>query len=106
MAHTTKIATCCYCGARTALVLDEDRHELACASCGAPLHNMKSLPSAKARKKEKSQHPYRHGRKKYHRYDYDEHDDYGPRQKRRKKKKKLFRKLVEEAIDVIEDIID
>ncbi|WP_417724830.1 hypothetical protein [Salipiger sp.] len=43
MSHTTKIATCCYCGARTALVLDAGRHELACASCGAPLHALKML---------------------------------------------------------------
>ena len=41
----TKIATCCYCGTRAALVLrGEGRHELSCASCGAPLHLMKNLP--------------------------------------------------------------
>lgn len=40
-----KIATCCYCGTRAALVLTgEQRHELSCASCGAPLHNLKMLP--------------------------------------------------------------
>jgi hypothetical protein len=40
----TKIATCCYCGTRAALVLrGEGRHELSCASCGAPLHLMKNL---------------------------------------------------------------
>ena len=40
-----KIATCCYCGTRAALVLrGEGRHELSCASCGAPLHLMKNLP--------------------------------------------------------------
>ena len=40
-----KIATCCYCGARAALRLDRARHELACANCGAPLHEMKALKS-------------------------------------------------------------
>jgi len=46
MPHQTKIATCCYCGTRAALVLKgRDRHELACSSCGAPLHEMKKLPS-------------------------------------------------------------
>ncbi len=46
MPHQAKIATCCYCGTRAALVLTgKDRHELACASCGAPLHEMKKLPS-------------------------------------------------------------
>lgn len=46
MPHSTKIATCCYCGARAALVLKgRERHELACSSCGAPLHELKKLPS-------------------------------------------------------------
>ena len=40
---STKIATCCYCGTRAALVLDRGRHELACSSCGAPLHELKQL---------------------------------------------------------------
>lgn len=44
MPNTQKIATCCYCGSRAALVLrGKDRHELACANCGAPLHEMKML---------------------------------------------------------------
>ncbi len=40
---TAKIATCCYCGARAALRLDRARHELACAACGAPLRELKAL---------------------------------------------------------------
>ncbi|MEE4346976.1 MAG: hypothetical protein V2I53_09285 [Paracoccaceae bacterium] len=44
MTYGTKVATCCYCGTRAALVLrGKERHELSCSSCGAPLHNMKSL---------------------------------------------------------------
>lgn len=44
MPHTSKIATCCYCGSRAALVLrGRERHELACANCGAPLHELKML---------------------------------------------------------------
>lgn len=39
-----KIATCCYCGSRAALVLSgKVRHELACSNCGAPLHELKML---------------------------------------------------------------
>jgi hypothetical protein len=42
--HSQKIATCCYCGSRAALFLGgEDRHELACSNCGAPLHELKML---------------------------------------------------------------
>lgn len=44
MPHSLKIATCCYCGSRAALTLKgRDRHELACANCGAPLHELKML---------------------------------------------------------------
>ena len=39
-----KIATCCYCGTKAALVLrGKDSHELSCGSCGAPLHDLKRL---------------------------------------------------------------
>lgn len=45
-----KIATCCYCGTRAALVLrGHTRHELSCAACGAPLHEMKAIPRAKTK---------------------------------------------------------
>lgn len=46
-----KIVTCCYCGARAALVLGgrTGRHELACATCGAPLRKLKMLPVAAVR---------------------------------------------------------
>lgn len=44
MPHSSKIVTCCYCGSRAALVLrGKERHELSCANCGAPLHQMKML---------------------------------------------------------------
>ena len=46
MTYGTKVATCCYCGTRAALVLrGKERHELSCSSCGAPLHNLKMLRS-------------------------------------------------------------
>lgn len=45
MPHLTKIATCCYCGTRAALVLKgHERHELACSGCGAPLRELKAMP--------------------------------------------------------------
>ena len=44
------IATCCYCGSRAALVLSgTQRHELSCASCGAPLRQLKNLKSETGR---------------------------------------------------------
>ena len=45
MYHPTKIAKCCYCGTRAALVLKgKERHELCCSACGAPLHDLKMMP--------------------------------------------------------------
>jgi hypothetical protein len=98
----TKIATCCYCGTRAALVLGKKRQELSCASCGAPLHEMKRLPSEHPGKHElvrpSAVRPTTPKRKK---------DDRMPeRGKYRKKRKSLFQNLVEEAFDAIEDIFD
>lgn len=106
-----KIATCCYCGTRAALVLrGKDRHELACSNCGAPLHNLKMLPKRalagesgagsvtgapryEARPDPRPVHPKQPHPK--------------PRKSKKSKKRKgLFRKFMEEAFDVIEDIID
>lgn len=50
MTYPTKIATCCFCGSRAALTLDQGRHELACAQCGAPLHDLKQIPLPKPQK--------------------------------------------------------
>lgn len=44
MGYPTKIATCCYCASKMAFRLDKGRHELTCASCGAPLRNLKMMP--------------------------------------------------------------
>lgn len=50
-----KIATCTYCGSRAALTLGgSERHELACGTCGAPLHDLKALKSKKSKTSRKS----------------------------------------------------
>ncbi|SHG99369.1 hypothetical protein [Marivita hallyeonensis] len=113
MPHGTKIATCCYCGTRAALVLrGQDRHELSCAACGAPLHDMKMLPSAKVQtpvsttefnparpvKKERTAGvtPLPSWERKL-----------GTLKKKKKKKRKtLAKRFFEEAFDVLEDIFD
>jgi cytochrome c peroxidase len=107
MAHPTKIATCCFCGSRAALKLDRDRHELSCASCGAPLRDIKSLPvTAKPRRAPVD-----------HRQVAPAPSPALPRPQVKKKKRKpksfwkgrgksLFRKAAEEIFDVVEDIFD
>lgn len=100
-----KIATCCYCGTRAALVMRaEGRHELSCAACGAPLHEMKMLPCAKlaaapARPERPAAKPARAQKPAYRP---------SPKRpvKRRKPRKKLFKKVFEEIWDVVEDIFD
>lgn len=82
----TKIATCCYCGTRAALVLrGKERHELTCSACGAPLHEMKMLRAEAAPKASKPAKP---------------------KKAKAKKRKSRKRKLFEEAFDFIEDIFD
>ncbi|SLN19938.1 hypothetical protein RUM8411_00690 [Ruegeria meonggei] len=84
-----KIATCCYCGTRAALVLKgQQRHELSCSSCGAPLHNLKMMPKRKVSDA---------GSAKY---------DGGYKKKKQKKKKSMFSRVMDEAWDAIEDIFD
>ena len=94
MTHT-KVATCCYCGTRAALVLaGQERHELSCASCGAPLHNMKMLTKHSKAEKAKASIPSKSRQ--------------SPPYKTRaqKKRKSVKRKLWGELLDVVEDIFD
>ena len=94
MHRNTKIATCCFCGTRAALVLGEDRHELVCSSCGAPLHEMKAL-SPEPNKSAKHSHlpgkPPKSGK---------------PPKKSKKKKKSTASWFFSEAVDLLDDIFD
>ncbi|MEX0310626.1 MAG: hypothetical protein AB3N17_10315 [Tateyamaria sp.] len=98
MAHPTKIATCCYCGTRAALVLTgRDRHELACSNCGAPLHDLKKLPKDMSGDRElvrpsRPRTPSKPAPK--------------PKKKKYKKKKSRWADVFEDAFDIIEDIFD
>ena len=98
-----KIVTCCYCGTRAALVLrGRERHELSCASCGAPLHDLKMLRADHKEDAElvkpspiRSRAPNSPERARR------------PDSRRRKKRRKGFgQRFFEEAWDVIEDIFD
>lgn len=106
-----KIATCCYCGARATLVMDKGRHELACSSCGAPLHDLKRLRSNAVNHGTTQARPSgtkRPKRDKHKPADHRKHTDMDRRRKSKKpKKRKSFgAKLFEEAFDIIEDIFD
>lgn len=94
MGYPTKIATCCYCGTRAALVLSgRERHELSCSACGAPLHDLKMLRKPRAEDPRRTSTPTMVQPK--------------PRPKKSKKRRKpLLGRLFEEAFDAIEDILD
>jgi len=100
----TKVATCCYCGTRAALVLrGEKLHELTCSSCGAPLHDLKMLPKSKVGKERelvKSNRVRVRPEDPIRGYKWDK------KSKKKKKKKSLGKRFLEEAFDVLDDIFD
>ncbi len=101
IAYPTKIATCCYCGTRAALVMKAGgRHELACSTCGAPLHDLKMLPRDRSGDRE-AVRPSRVRQKGPHRVKTPK-----PVRKSRKRKKSRWSDLFEDAFDIIEDIFD
>lgn len=100
----TKIATCCYCGTRAALVLTgKTRHELSCAACGAQLHDLKMLPKRDEPRPVQQAHTPRPGLSSHERAMAKTPDRY---RKKPKKKKSFRRKFLEEIFDVVEDIFD
>ncbi|MEO1001361.1 MAG: hypothetical protein AAFW69_12285 [Pseudomonadota bacterium] len=102
MEDRTKIATCCYCGTRAALVLDRGRHELVCSACGAPLHSLKRMPVAAPPKRAELRPAKPAKPAKKPKRDSDK------RRKSEKKKrwKSPLAKFADEAWDVVEDIFD
>ena len=98
MRPDTKIATCCYCGSRTILKLTARQgHELACGSCGAPVHELKWLkkPATDPQPRPK---PARFA-------SMPTANAYKPR-KQKKRRKTDWKKRLEKAWDVLEDIFD
>jgi len=98
-----KIATCCYCGTRAALVLDRARHELVCSSCGAPLHELKMLPKAPDRATAPAATP---ARPEPRRRALPASALRGKKVKKSRKKKSFGRWAMDELWDVVEDIFD
>jgi len=113
MPHGTKIATCCYCGTRAALVLKgETRHELSCSACGAPLHDMKMLRADMVQTPVSSARANTHRPKAKQRKGSVtplpawEREAVFSNRKKKKKRKTLAKRFFEEAFDVLEDIFD
>lgn len=100
----TKIATCCYCGTKAALVLrGTDKHELTCSKCGAPLRALKMLPKQPGpvtAQVAATTHPAK--RKRAEKYPEYRHERPG----KRKKSKGFGRRVMSGIWDVVEDVVD
>lgn len=100
----TKIATCCYCGTKAALVLrGKDKHELSCGNCGAPLRALKMLPMTQERAAAPTARPSRLAPRKPAKYTAERD---AQRPKKRRKNKSFGRRMFSEIWDVIEDVVD
>ncbi|MFT6076624.1 MAG: hypothetical protein ACJAZ1_003560 [Yoonia sp.] len=99
----TKIATCCYCGTKAALVLRGiDKHELACSNCGAPLRSLKILPVSPDRPRDPVARFADHRSKPVEKcWGY-----VVSRPKKRRKTKRFGRRVFSQLWDVIEDVVD
>jgi hypothetical protein len=96
----TKIATCCYCGTKAALVLrGNDRHELTCSNCGAPLRALKMLPKQPTQAAAPARPTQRKRVEKYPEYRHE-------RPTKRKKSKGFGRRFISQVWDVVEDVVD
>lgn len=105
-----KIATCNYCGTRAVLVFDSVRHELTCSACGAPLHDMKFMPQPANVKEKKAAKPKNdHGVASLAALGASGKAAWALKSKKsakKKKKKPIFRRVLEDIFDEIEDIFD
>lgn len=103
MPKSTRVATCCYCGTRATLVLKgKDRHELSCSSCGAPLHNLKKLRSDRPVFDSPVKPAHGHMARPTAKMQVKSKKV----EKRQKKRKGLWARVLDEAVDAIEDIFD
>ena len=93
-----KIVTCCYCGTRTALVLmGEQKHSLACSSCGAPITQMKHLKKPASNAAHAGQ---------WRASSPTQMQSKPAKPKKKKQKAKKTYKMFKEVFDLIEDIFD
>ena len=107
MGYPTKIATCCHCGSKAALKLAPGRHELSCASCGAPLRDLKMLPKEAVRSKPAKRKPVSHQpsvRRFPEKHAAAAYKKSKPRKV--KKRKSWLKDMAEEVFDLVEDIFD
>ena len=106
----TKVATCCYCGTKAALVLrGKMRHELSCSNCGAPLHVMKILPMAPASVATPARSEVKRDPRRPSTKSTDKREKYRAKPNKpgkRRKSKGFGRKVWEDVWDVLEDVLD
>ena len=101
-----KIVTCCYCGTRAALVLKGDqKHALACSSCGAPITQMKHLKKSAPVSDPATAGGY-HVSSQAYGLPHVAKSTKPSKPKKKKHKAKKSYKMFKEVFDLIEDIFD
>ncbi len=76
------------------------RHELTCSGCGAPLHDLKMLPVGKAEAQDPAP------RRKPKPRTGDIRPERPVKRKKVKRRKGLMARVLDEAMDLVEDIFD
>lgn len=89
-----------------ALTLDTGRHALACATCGAPLKDLKALPVKKPERPAISHPPVLRQFANQARTAGKMAEKPRKKAKKGKRRKSLFTRLAEEAFDLVEEIFD
>lgn len=82
---------------------EKGQHTLTCGACGAPLRQLKMLPTAASVPKPAISHQPRASKRSMPKPAYVKPSK---PMKKRKKRKGFLRKLAEEAFDLVEDIFD
>lgn len=106
MGYPTKIATCCFCGSKAALTLDKGRHELSCASCGAPLRDLKMMPKEPAKRASVSRATPLRQFPKAAKVDQKRKGKKAKHYPKRRKRIGWIKDMAEDVFDFVEDIFD
>lgn len=113
-----KIVSCCYCGVQSRFVPQGkgggEISALVCGTCGAPLSAQKARPLTAGKGASlpvEPAAPVARPKPKKNKHVKAAYGGYKPskkpsKQKPKKKRKSLFKKLMSEAVDLVEDIFD
>lgn len=105
-----KIATCCYCGARSVVSMRPAKHDaLACSACGAPLSRLKPIKAPPATPERASAVVTKERLRAAPESDQRDRAKARRKKKRQRKSASPLRKLwkaLDDVFDEVEDLFD